>query len=71
MAKGKRFKVFGKLTETNEWQEAAEYETLAGADAFIRQKLIGVDGVKTARIHDTTGELVDREFNCISTKAAA
>ena len=71
MASGKRYVVFGMLTDSNEWQEAAQYATLKGAVDYVRNNLIGVKGVKTARVHDTEGEIVDREFNCIPVKKAA
>lgn len=71
MAKGKRFVVFVQLTETKEWQEAAQYETRKGAIEYVRNNLIGLDGASVARVHDSTGEEVDREISCIPHPAKA
>jgi hypothetical protein len=67
--KAARFEVFALLTDSGEWQQAGTFPTLDKADGFIRDELIGTKGVKTARLRDNDGEIVDREFNCIPVAA--
>ena len=58
-----RFEVWGLVG--GEWQHAKNFPDLASADAYVKKTIKGMDGVTTARISDTTGEIAPRDYNCV------
>ena len=71
MAKMKRFEVWAFLpNEDEQWQLAGDFSSFADANKFARHELRGTDGVKMARVVDSTEEHPAREYNCVVAKVA-